>query len=75
MYETIIYELKMIYINTNFKFIESECFIEILHDNKKYMNDNNFDNKIYEICSKYLSENDLYKLGVSYDFNNKLIIQ
>ena len=60
------------YKGTKFYFIINEYLVELLYDNTDYKNDDDFCGQIFEECSRFLSEDDLCKLAVAYDFISRI---
>lgn len=68
----LIKDLENTFTDTKFKIIRSEHLIELLYDNKKYMDDHEFLDKVFDISQLYLCVDDLYKLAITYDILNRI---
>lgn len=68
----LIKDLENTFTDTKFKIIRSEYLIELLYDNKKYMGDDEFLDKVFDISQLYLCIDDLYKLAITYDILNRI---
>lgn len=68
----LIKDLENTFTDTKFKIIRSEYLIELLYDNKKYMDDDEFLDKVFDISQLYLCIDDLYKLAITYDILNRI---
>lgn len=55
-----------------FKVIKKDGLIEIICDNKEFESDENKIDEILEIASKYLSEDDLWNIGIVYDYLDEI---
>lgn len=60
-------KLKSRYPKSNFYIKKNYEEIEILYDNKKYINDSDFLDDVFDIASGLLTEEELWKLVISYD--------
>lgn len=68
----LIKDLENTFTDTKFKIIRHEYMIELLYDNKKYMYDDKFLDKVFDISQLYLCVDDLYKLAITYDILNRI---
>lgn len=68
----LIKDLENTFSDTKFKIIRNEYLIELLYDNKKYINDDKFSDKVFDIAQLHLCEDDLWKLGTTYDLLNRI---
>ena len=68
----LIKDLENTFTDTKFKIIRGEHLIELLYDNKKYMYDDKFLDKVFDISQLYLCVDDLYKLAITYDILNRI---
>lgn len=68
----LIKDLENTFTDTKFKIIRGEHLIELLYDNKKYMDDHEFLDKVFDISQLYLCVDDLYKLAITYDILNRI---
>lgn len=68
----LIKDLENTFTDTKFKIIRSEYLIELLYDNKKYMDDDEFLDKVFDISQLYLCIDNLYKLAITYDILNRI---
>lgn len=68
----LIKDLENTFTDTKFKIIRHEYMIELLYDNKKYMYDDKFLDKVFDISQLYLCVDDLYKLAITHDILNRI---
>lgn len=63
----LINELNNTFVDTKFTIIRNEYLIELLFNNDKYEDSDDFQGKVFSIAEKHLSSEDLYKLGITFD--------
>lgn len=68
----LIKELENTFKDTKFKIIRNEYLIELLYDNKKYVDDDEFLDKVFDIAQLHLCKDDLWKLAITYDILNRI---
>lgn len=68
----LIKELENTFTDTKFKIIRNEYLIELLYDNKKYVDDDEFLDKVFDIAQLHLCKDDLWKLAITYDILNRI---
>lgn len=60
-------ELEKQFDNCNFYVCKKDNEIEVIYDNKLFLNDNEFLDKVFHIAKKFLNQNDLFDLSTTYD--------
>lgn len=71
----LINHLKNKYNGINFSIIRNEYLIELIHDSKENDENESFLEDVFNECAKYLNEDDLFKLAITYDFINRIPIK
>jgi hypothetical protein len=72
MFKNIETELKTIYKDSDFKVVEQNSNIEIFYNDEKLQDNEQFIDKVFEVCKKYLEEEDLWRIAVLYDYLREL---
>ena len=57
----------------NFKISETKDIFEIIYDDETLKNNDEFLDKVMDICEKYLNEEQFWKLAISYDYLEEII--
>lgn len=60
------------YKETRFKVVKGENLIELLHNDDTKKDNSEFDNELFEFSSRFLNEEYLSKLAISYDFTKRI---
>lgn len=72
MFENIETELKTIYTDSDFKVVEQNDNIEVFYNDENLQDNEQFIDKVFEVCEKYLKEDDLWRIAVLYDYLKEL---
>ena len=78
MFKNIERELKQMYSTSEFKIVEQNDNIEIFYNDKSLKDNEKFMDDVIDICEKYLTEDDLWRIAILYDYldeikNNKYL--
>lgn len=72
MFKKIEDELREKYKTSNFKIVEQNDNIEIFYDDKELKDNEKFMDFVFDVCEKYLKDDDLWRIAILYDYLGEL---